>query len=1099
MGGFIVAALVSNAFATTLLGSAIAFAINMVASSIISKVFAPDMPNSGSSQPNPGNRQQLPPAGDNKLPVIYGSAYIGGMVTDMTISTDNQDIYWVVALSEVTNTETGGTPDTITFGDIYWGGRKCIFGSGGAVTGLKDESNGQIQDVTGYMNIWTFRNGSFAPANQSKSAVSLLSGSNLIYKWDNSKKMSNCAFAIIHIKYSQSRNLTGLAQTRFQITNSRSSTGDCFLDYLSSSRYGAAIPLTQIDTASLTDLNTYSNQAFTYTTYAGGTSTQPRFKFNGTVDTNQKIMANIQAMSNCCDCLVKYNEIASEWGVIVQKPTYTVAMDINDSNMVSAITVSPIDISNSFNIIECKFPDSTNKDSFNSATFDLAQINPSLLFPNEPVNKQSVNLYLTNNNITAQYLANRMLEAAREDLQLSCEINYVGLQLEAGDIVTVTNANYGWETKLFRIGKVTEKFSDNGQVTAALSLMEFNPSVYDDKNITEFTPSDNSGIGSPITFGTIPAPTISNLLPSAVNPAFTVNVTTSSSGITQYAEIWYSAYEFPTDTQRIFAGTTAIQSNGDAYSIDTAMPPVQLFNISSGNWYFFSRMVNSIASSDYSPASALLKWRPTLAQYDMRYLAIAYADTITGGGFSLSPRGKTYYGLCNVASTTAPTDPALYNWFLADPSFGTNIYLVYINYGNRKFAFDTDFAMYAGGSGTFVPSTTAKFDYRLWSALEDGNNVIDLDLGTGQVTKTGTTTVSTGEIAITNSPDGKMVASLAQFLDLGGAETYTGSAATITIDKYGRVVGFSAPDNFYFSREDFTATSGQTLFTPSSRGAGYITSQDLIFSNGELLSTSDYTETNTTFTLNVGARVGDIITCISMRAVSTVAYYENTGLSVQSTSTNTAVYSLAQLPQQLINAGDKLTFSNTGTPTEYTVSSVDYVTRTITFTTNPTATVGQTIYRHRAANSSYPVFSRWEVDLVATSSYTPTTWAFDSGFEMPFLNGTIVNEQDYDIVGGAFTNMPSITTGKLVIIQFSMNNLTTPTGGVANVVTYSVNGQTSYSFTYNSLAFDLFANGCLLDPTSDYTTGTNVYTMTQPFNNNSTILVQQTLTSQGAA
>ena len=232
-----------------------------------------------------------------------------------------------------------------------------------------------------------------------------------------------------------------------------------------------------INTSSLTALNTYSNGTIAYTTYGGGSSIMKRFEFNGQLDTNQKIMKNIQSMADCCDCLVKYNEITGLWGVIVQTPTYTVAMDINDTNMIGPITVSPIDISNSFNIIETKFPDASQQDSFNAATFDLAEIAPSLMFPNEPVNKQSVSLYLTNNSVTAQYIANRMLEAAREDLQIQCEINYIGLELEAGDIVTVTNTNYGWSSKLFRIMKVIEKFGDNGTVTANLSLSEYNPAV----------------------------------------------------------------------------------------------------------------------------------------------------------------------------------------------------------------------------------------------------------------------------------------------------------------------------------------------------------------------------------------------------------------------------------------------------------------------------------------------------------------------------------------------------------------------------------------------------------------------------------------------
>jgi hypothetical protein len=412
------------------------------------------------------------------------------------------------------------------------------------------------------------------------------------------------------------------------------------LDYFTSTRYGAAINSSLIDTTSLTALNTYSNALFTYTSYSGGTSTQARFQFNGTLDTNLKIMQNIQSMSDCCDCLVKYNEITGLWGVIVQTPTYSVAMNLNDSNIISPIQITPIDVSNSFNVIEVKYPNKSEQDTFSSVTFNLATIAPTLLFPNEPVNKQSVNLYLTNNDVTAQYLANRMLEAAREDLNIVLEIGYVGIQLEAGDIVTLTNANYGFVNKLFRVTKVIEKIADTGEITAELTITEYNPQVYDDKNITQFTPAPNTGIGSPITFGTVPAPVIVNALPTATNPAFSVRATSSSAGITQYAEIWYSAYSNPTSSQRIFAGTTAIQSNGTPYGLSEVLPDVQLFEIPQGDWYFFSRMVNQLATSDFSPASTVYKWRPSTFQFTEKYITVAYATSIAGAGFSLALQVK---------------------------------------------------------------------------------------------------------------------------------------------------------------------------------------------------------------------------------------------------------------------------------------------------------------------------------------------------------------------------------------------------------------------------------------------------------------------------
>jgi len=1104
-GTFIVTQLVSATFAASFAGQMIAFAINMVASSILSKIFspsAPDQSNLNAQQPNPGNRQQVSPAGDNKLPVVYGSAYVGGVITDMSITENNQDIYWVMSLSEVTNSENGNTADVFTFGNVYWGGKLCVFGGNGySVTGLTDESTGETQDITGYMDIYLYSNGVYNGYNTASNAIQIMQTAGLVYTWDNTKLMSNCAFAIVHVKYNQDRNLTGLNQTRFQVNNPRIAPGDCILDYLTSTRYGAAILLANINTTSLTALNTYSAESFTYTPYSGGSSTQARFTFNGTLDTNQKIMQNIQAMSDCCDCLIRYNEIEAKWGVVVQSPAYTVAMDINNSNMIGGITVSPIDLNNSFNVIEVKFPDGSAKDSFNSATFDLATVNPALLFANEPVNKQSVNLYLVNNNVQAQYLANRMLEAAREDLQIQCDINFIGLELEAGDIVTVTNLNYGWEAKLFRINKVIEKFTDDGNIIATLNLMEFNPAVYDDLNITQFTPSPNTGIGSPSAFGTIPVPVIYAQYPSNVNPTFDIQITTSSAGITQYAEVWYSAYQYPTASQYIFAGTSEINSNGNPYDINTNLPIIELFNIPAGNWYFFSRMVNAIATSDYSLASVKLTWRPTTFQYTDKYLSVAYADNITGtSNFSLSPTGRLYYGLFNNSSTSPSSIYTDYKWYLADPAFGTNKYLVYNNRTGRKFSFDTDFADYASGTGAFVPTTIADFDPRLWSALPDGSNVIDLDVSTGQIIRTGTTTTSTGQIKVSNTDNGQVIASLDEFLDFGGPSTYTGSAASITVDIYGRVVGFTTPDNFYMTIENFTATSAQTIFSVT-RNSTYLEGQCLVFQNGCLLSETEYTDTGGstgTVTLTTGATLNDIVSIISMRAISTGIYYDNTHLIVSSTSGSTMTWNSSLMPYQIINAGDIITFSNSGIPTQFTVLSVNYSTQTITFTGAVTASIGNPIYTRRGATDSYPVFSRFEIDLVSVSNYTPTEWAFNSGYELPFFNGTAVPDQDYDIVGNTYTNIPSVATGKLIIIQFSGNNTTTPTGTPQNVTVYTVVGQTGYSFNFTSAALNIYANGVLYETSVDYTPYVNSYNLTNS-PTQSFIIQQQTFARASAA
>jgi hypothetical protein len=1001
-----------------------AFVINMVIATVITKAFfTPNQPGGGGlsgESPNPGNRQQIPPATDNKLPIVYGEAYLGGIITDLTISSNNQELYYCLAISEVTNNGS----DTFTFGDVYWGGKRCVFESGTPnVTSLVDESTGNSDaSVNGKLQIFLYRNGSFTPTNSTQSAIAVMQTPGLIYTWDDTKLMTNTAFAIVHISYDSNAGLTGISPTKFQLTNSRFAPGDCFLDYFTNEVYGAAIPIEQVDTESLTVLNTYCAGSFAYTNASGNPATQTRFRFDGVLSADRSIMDNLQDMASSCDCLMKYNEIQGKWGVITQSSNYTIAMALDDSNMVSSIQITPLDIAGSYNVIECKFPDNSNQDAFNSSTFDLSQIDPSLLYPNEPVNKQSVALPLVNNDVRAQYIATRMLKASREDLQVQVSINFKGIQLEAGDIVTITNANYGWTAKEFRVMKITEDFESNGAVTAKLILTEFTAQIYDDSDITEFQPSPNTGIPDPLVFGSIPAPVVGESYPNNTNPLFLVNITASSAGIIQYAELWYSAFPNPTANQLIFAGTTEIQSNGTPYNPGVSMPAVSVSNIPAGTWYFFSRMVNSLGTSPFSPASSPFVWKPTTFQYVERYLDVVYADNPTGtSNFSFSPTGRLYYGLRNVSSPTLSTDPSLYSWYFAEPAFGTTIFLTYANRTGRKFSFATGFADNAAGTGAFVPTQASIFDPRLWSALPNGINTIDLDFGTGQVLQTGTTTVGTGEIAVANNPDGKIVASLKPYLDFGSGvyqQTVTG-IAQLTIDIYGRVVGFATPDPFFMTIAQFNATAGQTVFNVT-RGAGYIANQCLVFVNGVMFDESEYTDTagsTGVVTFTTGLTLNDKVTIISMKS------------------------------------------TNGGTP---------YVSLTRNTTT-----------------------------LTNASSYTPS-FTLTSGYELLFLNGCVMTDQDYDIVGGVVTNFPSLASGLLTVIQWTPNNLNLPSGDAVNVLANTVPGQTSYPFSYTTGAFNLYQNGVLLVDGADYTTASGGYNLTNTPTTNTMLLLQQTFARTGA-
>jgi hypothetical protein len=529
------------------------------------------------------------------------------------------------------------------------------------------------------------------------------------------------------------------------------------------------------------------------------------------------------------------------------------------------------------------------------------------------------------------------------------------------------------------------------------------------------------------------------------------------------------------------------------------MGVVTLTEIPQGDWYFFTRMVNALGSSIFSAASSVLVWRPLTFQYVNRYIAVAYADNATGTvGFSTNPRNKAYFGLYNNTTANPPVSASEYTWYQASSNFGATNYLLFSNRQNRKFSFDIGGAAQSNQTGTFVPTDTAKFDTSLWSGLPDGNNYIDLDARTGQLTRVGTTAVSSadGLLNITNNTNGSMVVSLERFLNFGsGVYSKTFNAATLTIDIYGRVVGFTQPDAFYFTENIFTATGGQTSFAVT-----HVVGNVLVYRNGVLLSTSEYTETTTTVVMNNACAAGETVVVLNMRAVSTDAFYEPLQTTVSSVGSSSVVYGDA--PYQLIEAGNVITFANTGSPTQYTVSSVNTTTKTITFTTTLAGvTAGLQIYRYRAAGSAYRPFSRVEVDVTGVSTYTPTEISVLNGFELLFINGTSLNEIDYDLTPPALGGFPGALTGRFVIVQMAANNLGVPASNITNTVAYSTNGALSYTFPNNPLSMQLYANGALFAKGSgyDYTATTAGYNLTSAINNNFTLLNQQTFARDGAA
>jgi len=569
----------------------------------------------------PSARFQLRPTTTNKIPLVYGTGFYGSVMTDAIISTDNKTMWYVMACAEATDT------GTISFGDMYLDNRLITFDGVDQtkVISLTNNANPPQVDtnIAGNMYIYKFNDGSSSGVNTAQTAIQILQDSAIpvARRWTSTNTMTDTAFVIIKLIYNTDKQVVGLGEVKTQIINTVNKPGDVLLDYMQNTRYGCSIPLTQIDTASLTALNAYSDELITYTPDGGGSATQARYRINGPIDLSTNCLSNLQGLADACDSWIQYSELAGKWKVVINKPytgTLSSLYSVDSSVLIGGIDITPIDLNQTFNSVEVQFPSSVIKDQTVVRVVDMidpttAWYEPALLSPNEPNNRLTIQYQVVNNYVQAVYLGVRRLLQSREDLVINCNLDYSGIQIEAGDVVRVTLAEYCWTDKLFRVSTVSEIKKEDGNLGASITAFEYNGTIYNDQAIQDYVPEDNTGLSDPNIFSAVSAPivTTSPLVEGNV-ATFYVTGGIPTSGVTLYLDFNYGPSS--NVAQHVLYQTI---SSGDGLPFPTGFTTfVQVADLPPGTYYWSVTARNQQAGRQ-SPSSTAYVWGgPNVTTYD---------------------------------------------------------------------------------------------------------------------------------------------------------------------------------------------------------------------------------------------------------------------------------------------------------------------------------------------------------------------------------------------------------------------------------------------------------------------------------------------------
>lgn len=191
-----------------------------------------------------GVREQVDPDTEHAIPVVYGNAYLEGVVTDAQLTDDKKTMWYCLTLSEKTGNLINGTPSVITFQELYWNGARVEFKSDGiTLRALVDDDGEVLDNWEDKIKIYPFNNGSTSPTTfTTQSTGNIAAAYALFPEWTSAHTMDNLVFCLVKVTYDGVERLTGLGDLRFRLNNTMKEPGDVLYDYMTNTRYGAGIP-----------------------------------------------------------------------------------------------------------------------------------------------------------------------------------------------------------------------------------------------------------------------------------------------------------------------------------------------------------------------------------------------------------------------------------------------------------------------------------------------------------------------------------------------------------------------------------------------------------------------------------------------------------------------------------------------------------------------------------------------------------------------------------------------------------------------------------------------------------------------------------------
>ncbi|GLQ31669.1 phage tail protein [Litoribrevibacter albus] len=424
--------------------------------------------------PDP-TREVMIQGGIKKLPVVYGTQTIGAHAVyagtwDADRDDDKNDVLTIVAsfcegpidgIEEVFFDDVSEHDARFVTGDITWIG---------------------IERHLGY---------------ESQPASSLLKTlaaqhSNTMPEWTDDHQLNNVAYCVIQMEYASNpanddaQPFTGLpnikARIRGRVFPALNEFGlfgnwaysdnpvECYAEYLTNKRYGMGLPGSAFNWGNLNAAKALCDSSVEHYT---GSGNHPLFTCNGVIKTEPTIKSNVQLLLQ--SMRAHPIDIQGKLGLRIEG-SGTSSFSFDKDNIIGGITTSEAGPNDKHNRVVVKFVNSLNGYTDDEVVYPESDAEYQSLLSNDnniPNTKEIVSRTI-NNPYEAMQLARVVLLRSRLGLGCAFKAKPESIEVEPGDIVTITDEVLAWSNRLFRISEKTV----HNDGTCSFSAKEYDPSIY---------------------------------------------------------------------------------------------------------------------------------------------------------------------------------------------------------------------------------------------------------------------------------------------------------------------------------------------------------------------------------------------------------------------------------------------------------------------------------------------------------------------------------------------------------------------------------------------------------------------------------------------